>query len=148
SDGGTSTPSATATVEATAAPSPTGEPEPTPQPTLEELYRPVAHADMGAFQRVTPSRIPPPSIEAANAEAGLWLRDYEPPDTLPAAFEGVAGSVEPQCVEVTEYSRIRSGGFALDLAYMGRGRPVLGLLAADVAGVQEGYSNPRVVRRS
>jgi len=138
SEGGdASTPTPTVVATATAA---TRIPAPTPQPTTDELYRPEAYAETGTRQRVAPSRIPPPSIEAANAEGSLWLEGYVPPDPLPPSVDDVPGSAEPECVEVTDYSRIRSGGFVLDLTPIDRGHPMLGLLPADVADVyREGY---------
>ena len=40
------------------------------------------------------------------------------------------GSAEPRCVEVADYTRVRSGGLPLDASHWGRGRPLLEVLPA------------------
>jgi len=133
----TTTTTSTSTVKATDTP--------TPQPSLEELYRPRAFEERETGRGLTPTRIPPPSIEAANEEAALWLEGYEAPEA-PASFADAAGSAEPRCVEVTSYARVRSGGFLLDATPWGDGRPMLGLEAADAAEALHGNNSPLVVR--
>ncbi|MEZ4501464.1 MAG: hypothetical protein R3C39_02445 [Dehalococcoidia bacterium] len=139
------TPNATITASSTAGVASTIETEPTAQPSLEELYQPVAFEERESGRTLTPTRIPPPSIRAANREATLWLEGYEALDA-PESFVASAGSAEPRCVEVTSYERTRSGGFILDATLWADGRPMLDLEAANAAEALHGNNSPLVVR--
>lgn len=101
-------------VEAT----PTAPSEPREVPPLAELYRPEAYAppEFGLGSRPLPTRSPPPTLEAANVEAAVFLADAYPQPEDPAAFEGVPGIRERQCFDTTAEAgtRFRSGDFVLD----------------------------------
>ncbi|MEZ4503129.1 MAG: hypothetical protein R3C39_10930 [Dehalococcoidia bacterium] len=111
----------TATVEAAAAPTSTSPVAPTveitphpewtpaPQPSLEELYEVTPYFEIeGGGGQLEITRIPPPSIEAAEAEGPRWLGNHAYTGGLPRSFEGVPGSAEPHCVEVgREFDEVR-----------------------------------------
>src|SRR5690606_16036446 len=63
-----------------------------------------------------PTRIPPPSVEEAEAEAAIWLGEYAYTGQPPVMFEGVEGTETHTCVDVAGLERVRSGDFVLDLS--------------------------------
>jgi len=110
-----------------------GTPEPTasPQPSIEELYRPQAYLNSTFSYTTGPTRVPPPSLEAANAEAATWLRTQAFEGEAPAWFLDLAGSAERRCAEVAgDASRVRSGDFVVDVTKWSGANPIFELLPA------------------
>ncbi len=106
--------------------------EPTPQPSLEELYRPRPYAVvLGSSNVPAPlTLIPPPNLEAANAEGPLWVGEHRFDKPLPDAFERAPGSADLECVEVRDQPVMRSGDWLIDLSEWSEPGQRLGFLPA------------------
>ncbi|MCK9496449.1 MAG: LuxR C-terminal-related transcriptional regulator [Dehalococcoidia bacterium] len=88
---------------------------------LADIYSPQPYIppdDLGGWRgtRPLPSRFPPPSIDAANAEPAAFLGDAwpQPPDS--PAFADAPGSRDRNCVDTASIAGpvVRSGDFLLD----------------------------------
>lgn len=108
----------TPTAEPTSTPPPTA--QPTRVPTVADLYRVQPYwppyGPMQSGERVIPSRIPPPTIDAANEEGELYVDEHRVATPDPPQFEGVPGTSDLTCVDTAEANtefRIRSGDFVL-----------------------------------
>ncbi|MCK9496450.1 MAG: hypothetical protein M0R75_13270 [Dehalococcoidia bacterium] len=108
-----------------ATPSVTSEaPQPTEAapPALADLYRPYRYAGPPASSgaHTFPTRVPPPSLDAANAEAAVYLDGVErSEDQRAEEFSGVPGTTDYTCVDIEEAGDrglVRSGDFVLDVA--------------------------------
>lgn len=92
-------------------------------PLLRDLYRPQPYAppEMGVGARPFPTRVPPPTLDAANDEAERFLDDRYPLTDGPPEFAGLTGVAARQCFDVSEPfgvrfdgPRYRSGDIVLD----------------------------------
>lgn len=109
---------ATSTAAATSTGKPTTESTTTasPQRPLGELYDPKPYLDSTLSYTTGPTRLPPPNLDAANAEAASWLGSHAFDGEAPPWFLDVPGREERQCVHVPgATSRMRSGDFVLDV---------------------------------